>query len=506
MWYLMNRQERRQQQREWKKQGGKEQSENRCRVKVLPTSVMDILKYQMEFWNFQKYSTTNAIRNGGQHSLKDIKAITRVEISSDMYESYFASLVEHCNNDGTFNGKEYFKFCIPPYEHGVLKIPGQDDLWREWWVSNITETSYDLRIDTYIMSNDLYGRKSFVGVNDAKVVKQAESCPIFLIRTYSLYYHCHLENNQRMFDYNCDKCITWDDFLELMFQAEFDHYHNQQIPDKLKALYNFAKQTYCHSEEEINADGELIINEFLDAIASFNYAAEVNQCVRTQQENGCYIYEYRAENSNDISDELIKQKQLALTAENQNICRIKSKNSNLLKTKIIVKHLKPIIWDRRGHYRHYKNGKTIFVKSAECHWHKYQNTNLCRQKSILRLTDIFAESSSLERFTAQYLDEHNIKYLPQFSFEDLKGDGNVLRFDFAIKQNQSYILIECQGEQHYHPVEIFGGQEQFEKQQRYDKLKADYAHEHKYTLLCIDGRTIKSEKEVYEFLNQYLHV
>lgn len=59
----------------------------------------------------------------------------------------------------------------------------------------------------------------------------------------------------------------------------------------------------------------------------------------------------------------------------------------------------------------------------------------------------------------------------------------MLRFDFAINQDQFYILIECQGEQHYHPVEIFGGREQFEKQQRYDKLKADYVHEHGHTLI-----------------------
>lgn len=59
----------------------------------------------------------------------------------------------------------------------------------------------------------------------------------------------------------------------------------------------------------------------------------------------------------------------------------------------------------------------------------------------------------------------------------------MLCFDFAINQDQFYILIECQGEQHYHPVEIFGGREQFEKQQRYDKLKADYVHEHGHTLI-----------------------
>ena len=327
----MNKQERRQQIKNLKRYHDNTRIYDRHRT--LNVSVSDMLKYQKDFYDFQKYSTTNAIHNGYQHSLKNIKDITRIEISSDMYESYYMSLIKYCNRDDVYDAEEYFKFCIPPYSHGVLKILGQDDLWREWWVSNITESSYDLRIDTYIMSTNLYGKKSFVGVNDDRVLDQSDSCPTFLIRTYSLHYHCYLENNKRIFDYDTDRCITWNDFLESMFQAEFNNYKNEQSLEQLKALYNFTKQTYYIDDNNINIDGELIINEFSDAIASFNYAAEINQCIRKKQNNNHYIYEYKNPDSNEISHEFIKQRQLTLSVENQNVCRIKSNDPNLLKNK-----------------------------------------------------------------------------------------------------------------------------------------------------------------------------
>ena len=49
-------------------------------------------------------------------------------------------------------------------------------------------------------------------------------------------------------------------------------------------------------------------------------------------------------------------------------------------------------------------------------------------------------------------------------------------FDFAVYKNEKLLcLIECQGQQHYKPVEYFGGEEQFEKQQIHDNKKREYA-------------------------------
>jgi len=53
-------------------------------------------------------------------------------------------------------------------------------------------------------------------------------------------------------------------------------------------------------------------------------------------------------------------------------------------------------------------------------------------------------------------------------------------FDFAILDEYDNIirLIEFDGEQHYKPVQRFGGEEDFIKQQQYDANKNKYCEEH----------------------------
>lgn len=86
------------------------------------------------------------------------------------------------------------------------------------------------------------------------------------------------------------------------------------------------------------------------------------------------------------------------------------------------------------------------------------------------------KASNGERWVKSKLDLLKIPYSQEYIFKDLMGDGSYLRFDFALlnKNHQPYALIEFQGEQHYRPVSVWGGQEQFEKQQRYDNLKREY--------------------------------
>ena len=66
-------------------------------------------------------------------------------------------------------------------------------------------------------------------------------------------------------------------------------------------------------------------------------------------------------------------------------------------------------------------------------------------------------NSKTELLIANLLRENNIMFIPQYSFEDLMTEsGTRLRFDFGIiKNNQLAYLIEYDGEQHFHPIEIF---------------------------------------------------
>lgn len=118
--------------------------------------------------------------------------------------------------------------------------------------------------------------------------------------------------------------------------------------------------------------------------------------------------------------------------------------------------------------------------------------------------------SKLEEFVIRYFKEKNyintVDYECQKKFDNLIGTGKMqLSYDFIIyKNNEPFCLIECQGQQHYHSVEYFGGEESFKKQQIHDKLKRDYAEmleipliEIEYTLnKYADIKRILEENEV----------
>lgn len=88
-----------------------------------------------------------------------------------------------------------------------------------------------------------------------------------------------------------------------------------------------------------------------------------------------------------------------------------------------------------------------------------------------------------EEKISKILNENNIQFKTQYSFSDLKGEKALLRFDFAIFENDNLkCLIEYQGEQHYYPS---FGYEKFEIGQKYDKLKREYCKNHNLCLIEI---------------------
>lgn len=75
-------------------------------------------------------------------------------------------------------------------------------------------------------------------------------------------------------------------------------------------------------------------------------------------------------------------------------------------------------------------------------------------------------------------------YIPQKEFDGLTGLGNSnLSYDFYLPNYN--LLIEYQGEQHEKPIDFFGGEKQFKKQQEHDRRKKEYANNNKIKLLPI---------------------
>lgn len=104
-------------------------------------------------------------------------------------------------------------------------------------------------------------------------------------------------------------------------------------------------------------------------------------------------------------------------------------------------------------------------------------------------------SSSSELFIAKFLDDNNISYIKQYTYDDcVSSNGNKLRFDFAvIKNNRVFCLIEYDGEQHYKPVDYFGGEKAFKIRQEYDETKNQYCFKNQIPLLRLPYYLSKDE-------------
>lgn len=83
-------------------------------------------------------------------------------------------------------------------------------------------------------------------------------------------------------------------------------------------------------------------------------------------------------------------------------------------------------------------------------------------------------------------------------------DG-ILYIDFFIKYNNKQYFIEYNGRQHYIPIEYFGGQLQFEKQQKRDQLLRDFCnlYQDKVSLLEISYKEPEENIEniILNFIN-----
>jgi DNA-directed RNA polymerase subunit RPC12/RpoP len=87
-----------------------------------------------------------------------------------------------------------------------------------------------------------------------------------------------------------------------------------------------------------------------------------------------------------------------------------------------------------------------------------------------------------EESIAKYLEEHNIVFIRQMKFDEC-SDKRPLPFDFYLPYYN--MLIEYNGEQHYRPIEYWGGNEKFEYIKYHDDIKLDYAINNNINLLVI---------------------
>lgn len=107
------------------------------------------------------------------------------------------------------------------------------------------------------------------------------------------------------------------------------------------------------------------------------------------------------------------------------------------------------------------------------------------------------------------LESKNIPFIEEISFDGFVGERNVpYKYDFGVlnKENELLLLIEFDGEQHFSPVDFFGGQKGFESRIKNDKRKDDYAKSNNIPILRIPyTETNRIEDIMDEHLERYVN-
>jgi len=103
--------------------------------------------------------------------------------------------------------------------------------------------------------------------------------------------------------------------------------------------------------------------------------------------------------------------------------------------------------------------------------------------------------SHLERSMMNYLDEHEIAYDYQKRFKWFGRQS----LDFYLPEYK--VGIECQGKQHFFPVERFGGDKGFKQTLERDKRKKALCEKHGVKLLYYSNLSIKYPYDVFEDLD-----
>lgn len=87
-----------------------------------------------------------------------------------------------------------------------------------------------------------------------------------------------------------------------------------------------------------------------------------------------------------------------------------------------------------------------------------------------------------EKLISNFLSERGINFLREYRFSDCKHK-NKLPFDFYLPDLN--ICIEYDGEQHFYPVDVFGGESEFNEVKIRDSIKNNYCKDNEIKLIRI---------------------
>lgn len=100
------------------------------------------------------------------------------------------------------------------------------------------------------------------------------------------------------------------------------------------------------------------------------------------------------------------------------------------------------------------------------------------------------------------LDKYNVDYLQEYKFDECKNKQK-LPFDFYIKSLNT--CIEFDGEQHYKPIEKFGGITKLIRTKNNDNIKNKFCNENNINLIRISYKEINKIESIINSLIKKSH-
>lgn len=131
-------------------------------------------------------------------------------------------------------------------------------------------------------------------------------------------------------------------------------------------------------------------------------------------------------------------------------------------------------------YCHQHNG--IFYQYASDHLYKGTCCKECQESKGVK-------------YIKEYLQENNIGFIEEFSFDGCKFKYK-LRFDFYLPNWNC--CIEYDGAQHFRPIDIWGGEKEFQDTKTRDSIKTDYCNSNNIYLIRIPYTVREKAKEVLD--------
>jgi hypothetical protein len=172
--------------------------------------------------------------------------------------------------------------------------------------------------------------------------------------------------------------------------------------------------------------------------------------------------------------------------------RIKNKSHNI---NIFIEKAKNIHVDKYDYsLSNYKNSYTKIKIICPLHgeFEQIPNAHLQQKQGCP-----ICNSSKGELKIKKLLDKHKIEYLTQYKFLECKYKLP-LKFDFYLPKYNT--CIEYDGEQHFKPIEKFGGKTGLNKNKKRDKIKNNFCHNNNIKLIRIKYNDSKKMSNIINLI------